>query len=165
MKIVVIKFELLVALFLKIKKKSIADDFKRRCEELEIPYRKVPKEVCTRWNSLYEMLIVAYDYREPIKLVYNARNTNPDLNLCDDDWAEIKALCKFLKTFYQATHTVSAIYTPTISSVLVNITVVSSVAFEQAFSSGRFIIGDHRYSIAKDSLEISVLFRDWINVE
>ena len=27
------------------------------------------------------------------------------------------------------------------------------------------MIGDHRYSLAKDSLEISVLFRDWINVE
>ena len=41
----------------------------------------------------------------------------------------------------------------------------SSVASEQAFSAGRFFIGDHRYSLAKDSLEISVLFRDWINAE
>ncbi|PHT83720.1 Phospholipid-transporting ATPase 2 [Capsicum annuum] len=40
-----------------------------------------------------------------------------------------------------------------------------SVALEQSFSAGRFIIGDHRYSLARDSLEISVLFRDWINVE
>ncbi|PHU09901.1 putative serine/threonine-protein kinase [Capsicum chinense] len=41
----------------------------------------------------------------------------------------------------------------------------SSVASEQAFSAGRFIIGDHRYSLARDSLKISVLFRDWINSE
>ncbi|KAF3644491.1 Phospholipid-transporting ATPase 2 [Capsicum annuum] len=31
----------------------------------------------------------------------------------------------------------------------------SSVALEQSFSAGRFIIGDHRYSLARDSLEIS----------
>ena len=36
----------------------------------------------------------------------------------------------------------------------------SSVSSEQAFSAARFMIGDHRYSLAKDSLEISVLFRD-----
>ncbi|KAF3670930.1 putative acyl carrier protein 1, chloroplastic-like [Capsicum annuum] len=41
----------------------------------------------------------------------------------------------------------------------------SLVASEQAFSAGRFIIGDHRYSSARDSLKISVLFRDWINAE
>ena len=41
----------------------------------------------------------------------------------------------------------------------------SSVASEQAFSAARFMIGDHRYSLAKDSLEISVLFRDWVNAK
>ncbi|KAH0763833.1 hypothetical protein KY290_019906 [Solanum tuberosum] len=41
----------------------------------------------------------------------------------------------------------------------------SSVASEGAFSAARFQIGEHRYSLAADSLEISVLFRDWINGE
>ena len=41
----------------------------------------------------------------------------------------------------------------------------SSVASEAAFSTARFQIADHRYSLAEYSLEISVLFRDWINVE
>ena len=41
----------------------------------------------------------------------------------------------------------------------------SSVASEGAFSAARFQIGEHRYSLAADSLEISVLFRDWINDE
>ena len=44
-------------------------------------------------------------------------------------------------------------------------TQASSVASEQAFSAGKFIIGDHWYSLARDSFEISVLFRDWINAE
>ena len=41
----------------------------------------------------------------------------------------------------------------------------SSVASEAAFSAARFQIGDHRYSLAEDNLEISVLFIDWINAE
>ncbi|XP_059311207.1 zinc finger BED domain-containing protein DAYSLEEPER-like [Lycium ferocissimum] len=41
----------------------------------------------------------------------------------------------------------------------------SSVASEAAFSAARFQLGDHRHSLAQDSLEISVLFRAWINAE
>ena len=40
----------------------------------------------------------------------------------------------------------------------------SSVASEGIFSA-RFQIGDHRHSLAADSLEILVLFRDRINTE
>ncbi|KAL3334021.1 hypothetical protein AABB24_030672 [Solanum stoloniferum] len=35
-----------------------------------------------------------------------------------------------------------------------------SVASEDAFSAARFQIGEHKYSLTADSLEISILFRD-----
>uniref|UniRef100_A0A3Q7H7X5 HAT C-terminal dimerisation domain-containing protein n=1 Tax=Solanum lycopersicum TaxID=4081 RepID=A0A3Q7H7X5_SOLLC len=41
----------------------------------------------------------------------------------------------------------------------------SSVASEGVFSAARIQLGEHRYSLAADSLEISILFRDWINTE
>uniref|UniRef100_A0A3Q7IF39 HAT C-terminal dimerisation domain-containing protein n=1 Tax=Solanum lycopersicum TaxID=4081 RepID=A0A3Q7IF39_SOLLC len=41
----------------------------------------------------------------------------------------------------------------------------SSVASKGIFSAARFQIGEHMHSLAVDSLEISVLFRDWINAE
>ncbi|KAK6789455.1 hypothetical protein RDI58_013255 [Solanum bulbocastanum] len=41
----------------------------------------------------------------------------------------------------------------------------SSAASESAFSATRFQIGDHRYSLAEESLETSGLFRDWVNAE
>uniref|UniRef100_A0A3Q7IM59 HAT C-terminal dimerisation domain-containing protein n=1 Tax=Solanum lycopersicum TaxID=4081 RepID=A0A3Q7IM59_SOLLC len=41
----------------------------------------------------------------------------------------------------------------------------SSVASEGVFSAAMFQLGEHRHSLAADSLEISVLFRDWINAE
>lgn len=42
---------------------------------------------------------------------------------------------------------------------------VSSVDSKEAFNPKKFIILDHRYSLTKDSLKISVLVRDWINIE
>lgn len=59
---VVLKFELLVVIFLKVKKESVMDNFKHQCEVCEIPYKKVPREIPTRWNSLYQLLKVAYIY-------------------------------------------------------------------------------------------------------
>ena len=41
----------------------------------------------------------------------------------------------------------------------------SSVASEGVFSVARFQLGEHRHSLVADNLEISVLFRDWINAE
>ena len=40
-----------------------------------------------------------------------------------------------------------------------------SVASEGVFSAAMFQLGEHRNSLAADNLEISVLFRDWINAE
>ena len=41
----------------------------------------------------------------------------------------------------------------------------SSVASEATFSAERFQIDDHRHLFAEDSLETTVLFRDWINAD
>ena len=56
---------------------------------------------------------------------------------------------------------------PTLSKMVRDILAIqaSSVASEAAFSAARFQIGDHRHSLAEDSLETTVLFRDWSNAE
>ena len=56
---------------------------------------------------------------------------------------------------------------PTLSKMVRDILAIqaSSVASEAAFSVAWFQIGDHRYSLAEDSLETTVLFRDWCNAE
>ena len=56
---------------------------------------------------------------------------------------------------------------PTLSKMVCDVLAIqaSSVPSEAAFSAARFQIGDHRHSLAEDSLETTVLFRDWCNTE
>ena len=56
---------------------------------------------------------------------------------------------------------------PTLSKMVRDVLVIqaSSVASEVAFTAARFQIGDHRHSLAEDSLKTTVLFRDWVNAD
>uniref|UniRef100_A0A3Q7GTL7 hAT-like transposase RNase-H fold domain-containing protein n=1 Tax=Solanum lycopersicum TaxID=4081 RepID=A0A3Q7GTL7_SOLLC len=105
--------------------KARVTEFKNRCNECELAYRKIPKEICTRWNSLFEMLQVAYVYQELLQLVFNAHNEDPSLRTGFEDWKNTKELIDFLNVFYKATNECSGQYYPTISSILVNICAIS----------------------------------------
>ena len=54
---------------------------------------------------------------------------------------------------------------PTVARIVRDVLAIqaSSVASKRAFSATIFMIGDYRYSLAKDSLKISVLFQYWVN--
>ena len=56
---------------------------------------------------------------------------------------------------------------PTLSKMVRDVLDIqaSSVASEAAFSAAKVQIGDHRHSLAEDTLETTVLFRDWFNAE
>ena len=90
-------------LYFRANKASRIREFAQQCASANLPYRKVPKDVCTSWNSTYQMLKFAYDYRVPIQKVFNMHNGIPADQIVDSDWDQIKELTKFLEKFYYAT--------------------------------------------------------------
>jgi hypothetical protein len=58
----------------------------------------MPQDASTRWNSTFDMLNFALDYRVAIDGI----TSNRDLNLCkykleDDEWAVAERLCDTLE--------------------------------------------------------------------
>lgn len=52
-----------------------------------MPFRKMPRDVATRWNSTYEMLRFAGQYKEAIRrLTANIDSKLIDFQLSADDW-------------------------------------------------------------------------------
>uniref|UniRef100_A0A803N135 BED-type domain-containing protein n=1 Tax=Chenopodium quinoa TaxID=63459 RepID=A0A803N135_CHEQI len=74
--------------------------------------RKLVLDCKTRWNSTYEMLIIAIKYRE-VFVVLGARDhlyKNPPLS---EDWIKVEKICEKLEVFSNLTHDFSASKYPT----------------------------------------------------
>jgi hypothetical protein len=67
-------------------------------EKVKLDALTMPRDVRTRWNSTYDMLVFALRYRVAIDDI--ARNKNASLRqyeLDDDEWLKAQQLCNTLK--------------------------------------------------------------------
>jgi len=117
-------------------RRSRLREYFKKCDEYGLRERKVPKPCPTRWNCMYESLVVAYEYRNPINATFNSRvgGEDDDEMLTTQDWTNVKILLDFLEHFQIATNAFSGQYYPTISNCLVYIAALSDLFVE--FSEG-----------------------------
>jgi len=66
-------------------RRSRLREYFKRCDEFGLRERKVPKPCPTRWNYMYENLVVAYEYRNPINSTFNAHVSDDDEHLTNGD--------------------------------------------------------------------------------
>jgi hypothetical protein len=67
-------------------------------EELGLPVKIMPRDVTTRWNSTYDMLYFALEYRAAIESITSDRKNNlRQFELVEDEWVIVKELQDTLK--------------------------------------------------------------------
>jgi hypothetical protein len=57
--------------------------------------RLMPRDVATRWNSTYDMLVFALEYREAIDGISGDRDMRK-YELSEEEWKVVKQLCDVL---------------------------------------------------------------------
>jgi hypothetical protein len=74
------------------------------CQSLDLKIRRLPRDVTTRWNSTYDMLIFALKYRKAIDGITADKEFKlRKYELDNEDWKIIEDLATVLKQFKQAT--------------------------------------------------------------
>lgn len=76
----------------------ILPEWKLTLAELKLPERIMPRDVSTRWNSTFDMLLFAIEYRAAIDVMTDKRRMGLGvLELSGKEWALAKQLCDVLK--------------------------------------------------------------------
>ncbi|KAJ6512710.1 hypothetical protein C8R45DRAFT_812338, partial [Mycena sanguinolenta] len=72
--------------------------WRKACEEHGHRVRLIPRDVRTRWNSLYDMLVVAVEYKEVINDVTGNRDLNlRKYDLSNPEWLILEDMVYTLK--------------------------------------------------------------------
>lgn len=85
-------------------------------EQMKLPILKLKMDVCTRWNSTWDMIRRVTDLQEPVISALALLRNN--LFLSEDEWETLKHAADVLKIFDDATKEISGEKSITISKIL-----------------------------------------------
>lgn len=89
---------------------------------------KIKTDCATRWNSTYDMLCKAIEYKVPVTIFYNQKF--PQFGLLEDDWTNCEKYMQFLQLLYNMTHCFSSVYNPCSQSFLYNACLLAQLFYE-----------------------------------
>lgn len=76
----------------------------RTLEELVLPRKSIPRDVRTRWNSTWRMLVFFLEYREAIDTLTGDRKLGlRKYEISEEEWKVAGDLCNVLKVSAHAT--------------------------------------------------------------
>jgi len=77
------------------------------CRKADLKERKIPRDVCTRWNSTFDMIKFCIDYKSAIQDYTAGFDGNMSvLDLHEDEWIVAEQLCRVLVV----SHTSACLY-------------------------------------------------------
>src|SRR6266536_1306219 len=87
--------------------------------KLQVKYKKLIRDVKTRWNSVYSMLEFFLANKIIITSAISLHNGNfGNLNLTENEWKEISLFCNYLSPFFEFTTVMSGSNYPTLGTLL-----------------------------------------------
>lgn len=86
---------------------------------LHVKYKKLIRDVKTRWNSTYSMLESFLANKVAIISMTSIDNNFTKLDLVDNEWRELQLFCDFLKPFFEFTEEMSGSEYPTFGTLLI----------------------------------------------
>ena len=86
---------------------------------LHVKYKKLIRDVKTRWNSTYSMLESFLANKVAIISIISIDNNFTKLDLVDHEWGELQLFCDFLKPFFEFTEEMSGSEYPTFGTLLI----------------------------------------------
>ena len=87
-------------------------------EKLQVKYKKLIRDVKTRWNSTYSMLDSFLTNKLIINSVLSLHKDFVKLDLTENEWKEVDYFCTFLKPFFDFTEVMSGFNYPTFGTLL-----------------------------------------------
>lgn len=80
--------------------------FSETTKQMRLPCKKLVLDCCTRWNSTYEMLRCALEFKDAFPR-YQEKDSSYKNNPSSDDWNMVQKVCNFLEIFSEITHIIS----------------------------------------------------------
>src|ERR1044072_5152857 len=95
------------------------EELSSMAQRFQVKYKKLIRDVKTRWNSTYSMLKSFLENKVIITAAISLNNDNfANLNLNDVEWKEISLFCDYLEPFFEFTEVMSGSSYPTLGTLL-----------------------------------------------
>ena len=107
-------------------------------QQLQLPVRKLTLECKTRWNSTYEMLSNALQFKDVFPM-YKERDAHYLCCPSEEDWEKCRKVCSILEVFYTATHVFSGSEYPTSNLFLHEVYTIKEMLNKRAKDDDEFI--------------------------
>ncbi|XP_031247634.1 zinc finger BED domain-containing protein RICESLEEPER 2-like [Pistacia vera] len=112
--------------------------FSEIVQMLQLPKRKLILDCKTRWNSTYQMLTLAIQYRDVFPMLVQLDN-NFTFAPLDEDWEKLKKVCEILEAFNSATNVILGSEYPTSNLFLQEIVDIKELLDDKCSDDDDFI--------------------------